>query len=57
MKKKLIIEDSSFLTKVAYLNQGTVERIEIIKKDYHIKKNQIYQCRVKKILYLPAVSW
>lgn len=48
MKKKLIIEDSSFLTKVAYLNQGTVERIEIIKKDYHIKKNQIYQCRVKK---------
>jgi len=45
MKKKLIIEDSSFLTKVAYLNQGTVERIEIIKKDYHIKKNQIYQCR------------
>lgn len=48
MKKKLIIEDSFFLTKVAYLNEGTVERIEIIKKDCPIKKNQIYHCKIRK---------
>ncbi len=46
--KQLILENSDFLLKIAYVNSGKTEKIEVYKKDIAISTGQVYKGKVLK---------